>query len=474
MNRYQDKIGSFVHIPNVGRGQLKYIGPVDTKPGIYVGVDLLANIGKNDGSFKNKRYFNTEYPQSGLFIQLPKIASLLDDAQPAGSRRSTMAPESTFDTATFAGNRISSSESTGSTVIRRQISSNPLSPTPIRGSTFNSVSRSDSQLRMCKQRVISKSGSPRELHGRVDHEGDVDMVPPSSVVSHRTSFEDVASSVRKRYELKIEKQDKEISQFKRLLDDQRIVLEEIQPTIDQYESSLRDMENELNTLRQQLKMEQEQHHKQKEFFENEHEQLLAVVEELHEEIKANEERVMVSQSKQSNGSESPAQLKKTIIELLEKVEYLERAQLKWSKEKEQLRLQNESLSKEYSSLNRELLRAQAGRAGSDSNTDTQALEEKLHNANVKIAQLEDLLKHQIHMRSPTYRDDTVTLNSRSDTMESLPSLRSKTKLEAPPSKDLWCALCERDGHQSMECPYELPLASEGPEELQSPSKNELL
>ncbi|QLL31204.1 hypothetical protein HG536_0B00650 [Torulaspora globosa] len=476
MNRYQDKIGCFVHIPNVGRGQLKYIGPVDTKPGIYVGVDLLANIGKNDGSFRSKRYFNTEYPQSGLFIQLQKIASLLDSAQPGqptASRRSTMAPDLTFDSATRVWNRVSSSESTESTVVRRQISSDPLSPTPVRGMSGNSVLENGSQSGLPKQRTATRNGNIPDLEENVDHERDLDMVPPSSVPGRRTGSGDPSSHLLKEYQHKIERQDREILQFKRLLDDQRMVLEDIQPTIDHYESSLREMEKEMDTLRRRLKIEQEQQQKQKQFFETEHEQLLAVVEELHEEIKANEERVIMAQTSQNNGSESVPQLRKTISELMERVNFLEAAQTKWLKEKEQLKLQNESLSKEYSSLSGEYLRAQ-GNSHANVDADTQMLQQKLYNANVKIAQLEDLLQQQRHMRSPTYRDDTNIHNYRSDTVDSLALSRSKTKIEAAAGKEAWCALCERDGHQSIECPNELPLASERQEDLRSPSNDQLL
>lgn len=466
MDRYRDKIGCFVHIPNVGRGQLKYIGPVDTKPGIYVGVDLLANIGKNDGSFRSKRYFNTEYPQSGLFIQLPKIASLLDSAQPGqpvASRRSTMAPEVVLDSVPRVRHRVSSSESSESTVVRRQISSDPLSPTPV---GIAGVAENGSLPRLRKQRDVL------ELEGSVEHERDIDMVP-SSVPSRRTGPEDSTSRLLKEYEHRIERQDREILQFKRLLDDQRMVLEEIQPTIDQYESSLREMENEMDSLRRRLKTEREQQQKQKQFFETEHEQLLAVVEELHEEIKANEERVIMAQSNHSNGPESVPQLKKTISELMERVNFLEAAQMKWHKEKEQLQLQNESLSKEYRSLSSAYLRAQEN-SNADADSDTQTLQEKLYNANVKIAQLEDLLQQQRHMRSPTYQHDTDIHNYRSDTVDSLPLSRSKTKIEATAGKEAWCALCERDGHQSIECPNELPLASDRQNDLRSPSKDQLL
>lgn len=464
MSRYQDKIGCFVHIPNVGRGQLKYIGPVESKPGIYVGVDLLANIGKNDGTFRSRRYFHTEYPQSGLFIQLQKIASLLESAQPAGSRRTTMATDLTLESAPYAGIRVSSSESTGSTVIRRQIASDPLSPTPARGTAVSNVTEVSSRVGMRANRAAVRNGGDSDLEDGVDRDGDLDMVPPSSV-PRRTS-EGPGSSVARKYEQKIERQEREILQFKRLLDDQRMVLEDIQPTIDEYEVSLREMENEMNALRHRLKMEQEQQHKQKQFFETEHEQLLAVVEELHEEIKANEQRVMLAQSNQANDTESVPQLKSTISKLQGRVDHFEAAQVKWQKEKDQLKLQNESLSKEYSALMR-------GNNNGIADTETQALQEQLHNANVKIAQLEDLLKQQKHMRSPTYRDDTNTQDCRSDTVDSLPLLQSKIRTDTAKGRDVWCALCERDGHQSIECPYELPLTSEGQDDLRSPSKGQL-
>lgn len=79
--KYKQKIGCIIQIPNIGRGQLKFVGTVDNKPGYYAGVDLLAPIGKNNGTFNGRRYFNTEYPKSGLFIQLPKIAHLIDEAE---------------------------------------------------------------------------------------------------------------------------------------------------------------------------------------------------------------------------------------------------------------------------------------------------------------------------------------------------------------------------------------------------------
>ena len=118
MEKYREKIGCLVHIPNVGRGRLKYVGPVEGKPGMYAGVDLLANIGKNDGSFEDKKYFDTEHPCSGLFIQLKKLESLIEMNQTQESRRNTLviAPSS-LNSHSKVESRVRSVGSTGSTII---------------------------------------------------------------------------------------------------------------------------------------------------------------------------------------------------------------------------------------------------------------------------------------------------------------------------------------------------------------------
>lgn len=340
MERYQRKIGCFLHIPNVGRGLLKFVGPVENKPGIYAGVDLLANIGKNDGSFQGVRYFESEYPQSGLFIQLQKVAALIDNASSSGSRRSTLPVDFPLDT------RVSSGSSSGS--VRRTAVEN-CSPTPSRrGRTEPARSRSSENAMDLDASILS--GHNQELRQRV------------------------------------EKQEEEIAQYKKLLDDQRIVLEELQPTIDGYEESLKSMEAENSRLRAQLTSEMEQQKRQKQYFESEHEQLLAVVDELHEEIKANERRVASEIKSRTDPSDEP-------------------------------------------------------------------LRKQLEDARAKIMTLERKLDHTAtSTTSPIIsKDDTAS------TMESLPIYRPKHRIDAAAGRESWCALCEQSGHESIDCPYELPL-----------------
>lgn len=353
MERYQRRIGCFLQIPNVGRGQLKYVGPVENKPGLYAGVDLLANIGKNDGSFQGIRYFESEYPQSGLFIQLHKVAALIDSSAStaASSRRSTMAVD--------PGSRASSSGGSSSGSVRRStMFADPRSPTPMR---------------------TKRVPSGEEILGLA-----AASAPTPVAVDDDSSY----LQLRQR----LEKQELEIAQYKKLLDDQRIILEELHPTIDSYEENCKNLEEVNTRLRAQLSAEIDQQKRQKQYFESEHEQLLAVVDELHEEIKANERRVL---------NENRSKLETEPINLVEQ-------------------------------LRREL---------DDSHKRIFLLERKL----------DQQQQQQTVTASPTmYKDDTAS------TLESLPVYKPKHKIDVTAGRESWCALCEQSGHDSIDCPYEMP------------------
>lgn len=304
MESYERKIGCFIQIPNVGRGQLKYVGGVEGKPGTFVGVDLLANIGKNDGTFRGKRYFETEYTQSGLFIQLQKVASLIDAATSSSSRRNTLGEP-------HGGNH------------RVASLMDSRSPTPIRTTSRQSSATFSQNMEVDTEERRTPSTSSRELEARV------------------------------------QQQSQELSQYKRVVSEQRVVLEEIQPAIDDYEVKLQQMESQVTRLEAQLSKERESQRKQKEYFETEHEQLLSVVEELHTEIRENEKRMLEApqQGQSTSSSELQAEieaLRQENSELKEQLATHATITAKWEKEREQLKLQNDSLSSEYQFLNREL------------------------------------------------------------------------------------------------------------------------
>eukprot|EP01006_Ploeotia_vitrea_P043473 TRINITY_DN66736_c5_g1_i1.p1 TRINITY_DN66736_c5_g1~~TRINITY_DN66736_c5_g1_i1.p1 ORF type:complete len:247 (+),score=158.95 TRINITY_DN66736_c5_g1_i1:29-769(+) len=55
------------------RGEVKFVGGVDFKAGVWIGIKLDEPTGKNDGAVKGKRYFEAGGPKYGLFTRPSKI-----------------------------------------------------------------------------------------------------------------------------------------------------------------------------------------------------------------------------------------------------------------------------------------------------------------------------------------------------------------------------------------------------------------
>ncbi|CAI4037565.1 hypothetical protein SMKI_03G0380 [Saccharomyces mikatae IFO 1815] len=436
MDRYQRKIGCFIQIPNLGRGQLKYVGPVDTKAGMFAGIDLLANIGKNDGSFMGRKYFETEYPQSGLFIQLQKVSSLIEKASISQtSRRATMEPLSIPKNRSIAR-------------LTNQFSpmDEPKSPTPMR--SFRITSRNSGN----EQAMDQEASDHHHLHPQEsvqdneDDRMDVDSILSSERKSNYNAGKDwkmnnnhmndhtsneVSIELREA-QLTVEKLQRKQLHYKRLLDDQRMVLEEVQPTFDRYEATIQEREKEIDHLKQQLELERRQQAKQKQFFDSENEQLLAVVSQLHEEIKENEERNL--SHNQPTGTVEDVELLKAQVEQLRNIEdQFELYKTKWAKEREQLKMHNDSLSKEYQNLSKELFSTESHNSSAE---EVAALTKKLEEANERIKQLERV------QAQPA--------------VESLPVFNPPAPVDSTAGRQQWCEHCDAMGHITAECPHHDP------------------
>lgn len=412
MQTYQDKIDCFIQIPNIGRGKIKYIGPVNDKRGYFVGVDLLANIGKNDGSFMGIRYFNTVYPQSGLFIQFPKVAHLVEQAS-----------KNVID----AVPRRSISESI-------QYARTATPPTPVR-----SMRMSNNVNKMTPDLKYNNRGSPIEKHNlpeienkienKIERENDVSMEidefsssvmidqpmqSPQRIVASVTNNDTQLQECLE----KIKMQEQTIAKYETLLNEQRLVLEEIQPVMDACEQKTIILEKERNELQQNLTEQQHLQERQRLDFIKEQEELMTAVDKLNEEIKEHSNNV-VSANTEINMKE--------VEELRNYKKEMETARIKWNKEKEQLRMHNESLSKEYTELTKELMKLSAEPQTSNDNGD------EIERLNKQVDRLEQQLSETRKQLKQSQKVPTDTLNKEQDS-------------------SLLCVLCEKTGHDQLNCP----------------------
>lgn len=412
MQTYQDKIDCFIQIPNIGRGKIKYIGPVNDKNGYFVGVDLLANIGKNDGSFMGIRYFNTVYPQSGLFIQFPKVAHLVEQA----SRNVTEA-----------------------TVPRRSISETvqytraATPPTPVRSMRMNNnVNKMTPDLRYNIESHLDKhssSDNDKDNDNNNDISMEIDefsssvmvdqpMKSPQRTVANVTNIDTTNDTRLQECLDKIKLQDEKIIKYETLLNEQRLVLEEIQPVMDACEQKSVSLEKERNELQQQLSDQQNLQEKQRLDFIKEQEDLMAAVDKLNEEIKEH--------SNNDTSTETGIDMKE-IEELRNYKKQMETARIKWDKEKEQLRMHNESLSKEYTELNKELMKLSAESPA------VQVDNSELERLNKQVDRLEQQLSETRKQLKQSQKVPIDTVVNEKDS-------------------DILCVLCEKTGHDQLHCP----------------------
>ncbi|KAI9280390.1 hypothetical protein BY458DRAFT_430861 [Sporodiniella umbellata] len=95
-------IGQRVLLPTLDNaiGILRYIGPIDSKQGIWAGIELDdVSLGKNDGSVKGKQYFTCS-STSGIFIASNKFTVLPPPPPPAATPSPPPPPVLTPSTST--------------------------------------------------------------------------------------------------------------------------------------------------------------------------------------------------------------------------------------------------------------------------------------------------------------------------------------------------------------------------------------
>mmetsp|Transcript_122874 Transcript_122874/g.238989 ORF Transcript_122874/g.238989 Transcript_122874/m.238989 type:complete len:877 (+) Transcript_122874:42-2672(+) len=70
----EHQVGDRVQVTVTHIGTVKFVGTTDFAPSSWIGVELDDPVGKNDGSVRQKRYFQCE-PSHGIFVQPDKVKS---------------------------------------------------------------------------------------------------------------------------------------------------------------------------------------------------------------------------------------------------------------------------------------------------------------------------------------------------------------------------------------------------------------
>ena len=74
------RLGQRVIVGGAEPGTVRFIGPTHFKLGVWIGVDLERDKGKNDGSIDDQRYFSCR-PGHGVFAPASKVASLGEEEE---------------------------------------------------------------------------------------------------------------------------------------------------------------------------------------------------------------------------------------------------------------------------------------------------------------------------------------------------------------------------------------------------------
>merc|ERR1719285_821500 len=67
-------IGTSVHVRNYGPGVVRFAGETHFAPGFFIGVELDEALGKHDGFYDGRRYFQAR-PNTGVFVRERRLSA---------------------------------------------------------------------------------------------------------------------------------------------------------------------------------------------------------------------------------------------------------------------------------------------------------------------------------------------------------------------------------------------------------------
>lgn len=128
------------------QGTLRYLGRVDGQVGEWCGIELREPKGKNDGSVKDKAYFQCP-PKHGIFVKRDNVQVVATTRSPAKRLSTVPTTPAAPKPPAVISKRPSIAPSARSSATRQSISSVPARKTPVSRPTSQTISRDALQAR---------------------------------------------------------------------------------------------------------------------------------------------------------------------------------------------------------------------------------------------------------------------------------------------------------------------------------------
>ncbi|GMG39828.1 unnamed protein product [Ambrosiozyma monospora] len=154
-------LNAIVELPGGQQAILRYVGSVESKNGVFAGVELMGDKkGKNSGEHNGKQYFKTSRPNSGLFLPYPKLLNSAQLLHSLSSKHSQPQSQSQSAPGSKRASRLSGFFSRNSSTLR---------PTSLNVTNHNMRNGSDSTNQT--QPMASPSSIPEPIHTPVPISG---------------------------------------------------------------------------------------------------------------------------------------------------------------------------------------------------------------------------------------------------------------------------------------------------------------
>jgi hypothetical protein len=480
-------VGDNVTLPDGQGGILRYVGKIQGKPGEYAGVELTgedAVHGRHSGSYNGMNYFTTTRPNSGVFITYSKLIA------------STSAANQNRPPATAS-------------VSRRQSARHSLQPpsTPMAsqkatatGSPRGSLARPSVRGQALTTPRRSTAGLFKGTSPKPDDATTPSRRPRQSglhqAMNHHNQDNEVATLTRELKEARedLAEKDSQLEQQGQLLRDLEQSLEEFQTLANQRQEesntneeieklmrSLEDRDRKLTNLRAE--------------FEEKRQEFRITIDGLQVEMQETSEMYESEIRALKANMGDAEEVNQRIVELEQMVTSLDNG-LKNSQVSEQnaraqlgklADIENKLLDKEselqdtrnsleyFKSTNEELLKeVEHYKSLANSKKQDPASDQTLKSTDDsgeitrlqgEIENLESMLESKIFREQELEKQvESLKLRSSSSstaTFEGPTTPENNNKVTSPPAKvdpaagrKLWCGLCEREGHESLDCPYD--------------------